>query len=282
MRGVGTRGALLTGALVTAAMVGAGATVLLTGANDSAKTVEPSPLSSSTSGGLTASPSPSATSAPPAPPTPAASTTPPVVQLDEAALASAPVPSLCGHPAGRLRNGELPGIAPGAGFVELDETALVDLDGDGLLEATVVLSCSVGNSVITSVHIYRSGPRLVGDVPVGKGLGSEARVTDIAAGPGRVEVSARFQDEDDARCCPSGYVVRSFRLKGSQIQQVPGPGVDRGAQVTGDGWGTVRIGDTYEQLARGTGFPVDIELIDESNADLEAEPCTYLRVAQGQ
>jgi hypothetical protein len=274
----------MAGALAAAALLGAGTTAVLTGSEGPDQVVA-RPASAPTSGApaVTSSPSPSPSVSPSpssVPPTtapqPAPSTAPPVPQLDEEALATATVPSLCGHPSGRLRNGKLPGIPAGAGFVELDETALVDLDGDAVLEATVLLSCSAGNSVITSVHIYRSGPRLVGDVPIEAGLGSEARVTDIEAGRGRVEVSARFQDEDDGRCCPSGYVVRSFRLKGGKIQQVPGPGVDRQAQVTGDGWGTVRVGDTYEQLARATGIPVDIDLIDDVSDDLEAEPCTYV------
>ncbi len=275
---------LLAAALVTAAMAGAGGTLLLTN-DDPTGAVASSSVTSPASTAPTAppsrpqppSPSPSLSDvAAPASASPAPPPAPVVVQLDEEALESAPVPSLCGHPAGRLRDGKLPGIPRSAGDVEAVETALVDLDADGLLEGVLMISCSAGNSPSTSVHVYRSGPRLIGEVPIEAGLGSEARVTDIAARRGRVEVSARFQDEQDARCCPSGYVVRSFQLKSGQLKPVAAAGVDRTARVTGDGWGNIRVGESYEQLARATGLPVDVDVIEETTNDYDAEPCTYV------
>ena len=66
-------------------------------------------------------------------------------------LRNAPIGSLCGHPAGRLQNGKLPGIPQAAGFVELRANPtgpsshpnlptcktidIGDLDGDGVDEA---------------------------------------------------------------------------------------------------------------------------------------------------
>lgn len=60
------------------------------------------------------------------------------------ALRSAPVPSACQHPAGRLVNGQLPGIAEGQGAVTLSKVTLGQIkprDGRG---AVVSLSCNRG------------------------------------------------------------------------------------------------------------------------------------------
>ncbi len=184
--------------------------------------------------------------------------------LNEAELRSAPVPSLCDHPAGRLRDGSLPGIPPGRGEVTLGKSAFGDLDGDGVDEAAVVLSCSGGNDVVTDVFVYAVGPRLVGRVPVEEGLHSEVHGHAVRVTRGRLEVSGLFQDDDDPRCCPTGVVVRQYRLAGGRLLRVPAPGVDAPVRLTdGEGWSTVRVGADYQELARATGLPVSVDALQD-------------------
>lgn len=105
-----------------------------------------------------------------------------------AQLQSAPVPSLCGHPAGRLVKGALPGIPAGAGKVVLAATAahhgsnvlaLGDLNGDGVKDAAVVVQCTTSStSRPSSVQLYTSGGKRLG----GLDLSSYThRSTDVVA-----------------------------------------------------------------------------------------------------
>jgi hypothetical protein len=88
-------------------------------------------------------------------------------------LLTAPVPALCRHPAGRLRNGELlppPNTRdrdPGYGDLALDEPALgpvlTDLTGDGVGDAAAVYRCSAGGVAWPdTVLFYGPGPTLLG------------------------------------------------------------------------------------------------------------------------
>jgi hypothetical protein len=160
-----------------------------------------------------------------------------------------------------LQEGRLPGIPQGEGEVVLDEVALGDLDGDGVDEAAAVLACSTGNSVATDVVVYRSGPQLVGRVPVEEGLNSEVRAHEMRLSPGRLEVSGYFQDADDPRVSPTGRVSRTYLLRDGRITRLPAAGVDPSARLTGDGLGQVRVGDSYEQLASATGLPLTLQTL---------------------
>ncbi|MGQ0631860.1 MAG: hypothetical protein ACT4P1_12530 [Sporichthyaceae bacterium] len=95
--------------------------------------------------------------------------------LDLRELESLAIPSVCGHPAGSLVNGRLPGIAPGQGDVTLASTAFPgrfkdfttfgDLTRDGVADTVVVLKCSTaagpGADVVAA---YDSGARLLGSI----------------------------------------------------------------------------------------------------------------------
>lgn len=59
-------------------------------------------------------------------------------------MRNARVPSLCGHPAGRLRNGSLPGIAQGQGEVTFVRAVFGELDGRRGRDAAVVMRCNAG------------------------------------------------------------------------------------------------------------------------------------------
>jgi len=88
-------------------------------------------------------------------------------------LLSAPVPSLCTHPAGRLVNGSLPGIRPNGGHVTIATKASdylqapvrADFDGDGVDEIAAIVECDKGGVAWPQVLVvYRTGPTLLGYV----------------------------------------------------------------------------------------------------------------------
>lgn len=98
------------------------------------------------------------------------------VQLDQ--LRSAPVPAMCQHPAGRLVNGQLPGLqangGPDPGYEDLDlggdasgpdvhlPPVLADLTGDGSGDALAVVHCSAGGvSWPDELVLWGPGPALL-------------------------------------------------------------------------------------------------------------------------
>jgi hypothetical protein len=95
--------------------------------------------------------------------------------LDLSELESLAVPSVCGHPAGTLVGGRLPGLAPGDGEVALastldpsrfdDYTVFGDLTGDGVADTVAVLKCSSAQGQGADVVVaYDSGARLLGSI----------------------------------------------------------------------------------------------------------------------
>jgi pimeloyl-ACP methyl ester carboxylesterase len=90
-------------------------------------------------------------------------------------LLSAPVPAACGHRAGKLVNGRLPGIPETRGMMELswmgtgrrrsDELTFGDLNGDGTGDAAATLFCTAGGvSWPEIIAFYAHGPTLIGSV----------------------------------------------------------------------------------------------------------------------
>jgi hypothetical protein len=255
--------------LLGAAAIGAAAAVALTSGGSASPRAQGSP-----------SPAPPASAAPSPTPSPSPSPSPTLPPLDVQALRSAPVPALCGHPAGTLVNGHLPGTPAGEAGVELRQTAFGDLNADGVAEGVAVLSCAQGNTVVRTVHVYRNPLAYVGAVDAGATLKRPIAITGVRVASGMVEVSARYPGEDDPRCCPTGYVVQRFRLDGSTAKLQPPVGVSPAARLTGDGWGTIRAGATYAELARATGLPVTISSLDDPNVD--TAPCTYVHLSDGE
>jgi hypothetical protein len=220
------------------------------------------------------SPSPSPSRSPVASPSPSPSPTMPA--FDRLALRRAPVPSLCGHPAGTLVDGHLPGTPPGEAGVQLGDTAFGDLDGDGQAEGVAVIGCALGTTVVRTVHVYRNPLAYVARADAGATLGKPIAITGVRVTAGVLEVSARYPDKDDAACCPTGYVVQRFRLQSGTMKLQPPIGGSRTARLTGDGWSTIRVGATYAELARATGLTVTISSLDDPNVD--TAPCTYVEL----
>ncbi|MEV6831885.1 hypothetical protein [Amycolatopsis sp. NPDC051102] len=93
-------------------------------------------------------------------------------------LSTAPVPSLCEHPAGTLVNGSLPGIPDNQGSVFLaangspmnviDSLAVGDLTGDGVAETAAVLGCSQGGvSWPEYIVVYTPEKQILGSIDLG-------------------------------------------------------------------------------------------------------------------
>lgn len=194
-------------------------------------------------------------------------------------LRNAPVPSLCEHPAGRLVDGSLPGLPPGSGEVTLVDTLLGDLDGDGRNEGVATMQCTYGgNANYLGVWVYGRGPTLLGRADIegsrpiqrsrGVSLG-EVRIVD-----GQLEVNGLDGDEDDSTAGPSVYLSRRFTVSGGRVTAVPVTAPRAAEPLTGDGWGSWRVGDSYGVAARLTGWSMDVD--DINGDDPGGSECTYV------
>lgn len=99
--------------------------------------------------------------------------------IDANALLSAPVPSTCRHPAGRLVNGSQPNLPPNSGETSLSwvgdpeeqHSRLVfgDLNGDGAIDAATTLDCNAGGiGWPETLVFYGPGPTLLGSLTLDK------------------------------------------------------------------------------------------------------------------
>lgn len=98
-------------------------------------------------------------------------------------LLAAPVPGMCGYPAGRLIDGHLPGTAPGNVDLDLARTRVGKLIKGRASGAAAVFSCSQGG-VGWPEHVvfYDSGTKVIGhfdsgSIGVASGRAKVARVT---------------------------------------------------------------------------------------------------------
>lgn len=151
----------------------------------------------------------------------------PVVATD---LLSAPVPSLCGHPAGTLADGELPGIpeVDGGVWIQTDTSGAIppdrivfgDLRGHGALDAAVVVSCYRGGvSWPEVVVLYGPGPRYLGHVMLGDLTPGRQSVESMAISEGAVHV--RFVNSyaaDEGGCCGRVDGTVDLRFVGGSVR----------------------------------------------------------------
>ena len=92
-------------------------------------------------------------------------------------LYTAPVPSLCEHPAGTLADGSLPGLASNQGYVTLlakdsenvsDMLAIGDVTGDGVDDTAAVFLCSQGGvNWPENIVLYSSSMHILGSFDLG-------------------------------------------------------------------------------------------------------------------
>jgi hypothetical protein len=232
-------------------------------------------------------------------PTTTSATTPALAPVTAEQLRQAPISSLCGHPAGRLQNGKLPGIADGAGFVELggspyavdyspstpDETRMDfgDLDGDGVAEGVAIVSCSAGgNDFETQALAWSPGPRLIGPVPFEDGGANTGHwpsaASSVAIEDGVIHLRGVGWQESDCRACPSLSIDRlvTMATDGSFTTDR----TDRlGHNIAMDGVGPVRAGIPLADLASLTNSPVEVTDPHSATGEYSPEsPCVYFTV----
>jgi len=145
-------------------------------------------------------------------------------------LLSAPVPSLCEHPAGTLVDGELPGIpemdggvwiqTDGSGAIPPGRIVFGDLRGHGALDAAVIVSCYRGGvSWPEVVVLYGPGPRYLGHVALGDLTPGRQSVEYMAISEGAVHV--RFVNSyaaDEGGCCGRVDGTVDLRFAGGSVR----------------------------------------------------------------
>ncbi|SDH49996.1 hypothetical protein SAMN05216553_1256 [Lentzea fradiae] len=132
-------------------------------------------------------------------------------------LRSAPVPELCGHEAGTLQDGKLPGIPEHDGFVQLatsqngagDLVASADVTGDGKAETAAVFQCSQGGVAWPeNVVVYDDRTAVLGKVDLGslETSAEKASVERLEAVDGAFQV--RWKSYKGAGFCVKTWTAR--------------------------------------------------------------------------
>jgi hypothetical protein len=135
---------------------------------------------------------------------------------------SLPVPALCGHPAGKLVDGYLPGVDPGQGYVALaasldpnrtkDYIAYGDITHQGVSDTIVVLKCADANGPGADVvAAYDNEGNALGVISldqITKQPRNEIYKVNVTKEEGRIEW--RTTRPTDAACCPTVDAYASF------------------------------------------------------------------------
>lgn len=146
-----------------------------------------------------------------------ASPTAAVSSIDE--LLDAPVPSLCGLPAGTLDNGVLPGTPAGESLTlktELSRTG--DLWGSRRSEAVAILQCIVGPSTaVDFIVVYNANGRPVASWDVGRFTGAGGWVTGAVVKKRVATIRVEdVQQDGEAPCCGTADAVIKLRWNADQ------------------------------------------------------------------
>lgn len=147
-------------------------------------------------------------------------------------LQRAPVPALCEHDPGQLRNGQLPPQEghPGNVGIALNyntgayKVAFGDLTGGGG-DAAMVIHCNAGGvGWPETVQLYTAGPQLstagprrLGGIDLGDLTHSVAIVTDLSISDGVAHVTWMAGGPQDPDCCPSLKMMADLRWDGSTV-----------------------------------------------------------------
>lgn len=154
-------------------------------------------------------------------PTPAA----PLLTAEQ--MRSAPVPSVCGQPAGNLSDGTLGTPGAGKGGVAIATYGkgsapafLAWQTDDGAPYAALVVDCDKGG-VAWPPHVifYGAGPTVLGEIDVAKVLGNGRQVVDdIAPIANGVQLSlANTYGSHEDGCCGTVDAVADFTWNGSKV-----------------------------------------------------------------
>jgi hypothetical protein len=147
-------------------------------------------------------------------------------------LQRAPVPALCEHDPGQLRNGQLPPQGGHPGNVEIAlnyntgayKVAFGDLTGGGG-DAAMVIHCNAGGVGWGEiVQLYTAGPQLetagptlLGGIDLTDLTHSREVVTDLSISDGVAHVTWLANGPNDAACCPTVKMMADLRWDGSTV-----------------------------------------------------------------
>ena len=148
-------------------------------------------------------------------------------------LQRAPVPALCEHDPGNLRNGQLPPQEGHPGNVEIAldyntaayKVAFGDLTG-GAGDAAMVIHCNAGGvGWPETVQLYTAGPQLdiagptrLGGIDLGDLThGGREIVTDLSISDGVAHVTWMANGPNDGMCCPTVKMMADLRWDGSTV-----------------------------------------------------------------
>ena len=148
-------------------------------------------------------------------------------------LMRAPVPALCEHDPGELRNGELPPQEGHPGNVRIAlnyntaayKVAFGDLTG-GAGDAAMVIHCNTGGVAWPeTVQLYTAGPQLSTAGPTRLGgidlsdltHGGREIVTALSISDGVAHVTWMANGPNDGICCPTVKMMADLRWDGSTV-----------------------------------------------------------------
>ena len=148
-------------------------------------------------------------------------------------LQRAPVPALCEHDPGELRDGQLPPQEGHRGNVGIAlnydtaayKVAFGDLTG-GAGDAAMVIHCNAGGvGWPESVQLYTAGPQLstagptrLGGIDLGDLThGGREIVTDLSISDGVAHVTWMANGPNDGMCCPTVKMMADLRWDGSTV-----------------------------------------------------------------
>ncbi len=147
------------------------------------------------------------------------------INLNE--LRSAHVPSLCGHPAGKLVNGSLP-LPANTGVVTIPAVtgaqgssviAFGDLNHDGARDAAVVVECDQGGvSWPDSIQLYTHGTKRLGGISLDKiSHGDRDYVHSVSIRKDVVTVTWTTNRNTDFGCCSTLDYSAHLHLSGGKL-----------------------------------------------------------------
>jgi hypothetical protein len=147
-------------------------------------------------------------------------------------LQRAPVPALCEHDPGQLRNGQLPPQERHPGNVEIAlnyntgayKVAFGDLTGGGG-DAAMVIHCNAGGVGWGEiVQLYTAGPQLetagprrLGGIDLSDLTHSREVVTDLSISDRVAHVTWLANGPNDGECCPTVKMMADLRWDGSTV-----------------------------------------------------------------
>lgn len=112
--------------------------------------------------------------------------------------------------------------APGEGYVKIERIVMGDLDGDGARDAAVELvENGGGTGYFRSLQIVRNHQGRPQLLPIYLPLGDRSIIRQLSIQAGLIRLRMIVTGPDDGACCPTKPLSQTFRLKGTQLIELP-------------------------------------------------------------